>query len=257
MKFILTYEDDSVNEIYIKSLDISNVCRIILEQSKNHSTIKDITAKETYVIPSNTYDNNRNRVNHHSPFRNEHMDEEDDNDVSNRFNNLKDTIETLQPFIDVKVMITKKDNHFFDISFSGNILDILGIISLFNISSLFETSTHALNTDISLTDYLLRGNEFRYHITQSLILRFAAKESGNLNLQTTYDILRNEINKQDLKKYISIVFHKIYSMNIEDAKIIEDTSDKLSMKSILNSKIKELDTDIGRILLGDPGDGNE
>lgn len=241
MKFTICLNNGNNIELEFNSYNAFDICEKITRtiKSSDIQKITTIKASQTYVVKnkkSGMFDENRST-----------------HDIS--IKELKDILDTYSPFINIKVLITNITNYTFDIEFEGNLFDIIGIIKSLDIPSVFQRLDYHLNIDISLYDLLIRDIDSRISLNDSLIIRFISERNGNLGYSKVFDILRNDIPRTGLKEYIGIIFQKIYNQKVEEARVMEINGDKLSLKSILNSKIKELDDEIGNLLK--VGDNNE
>jgi hypothetical protein len=238
MDITLILSDDTELQIECFTYDPYEICDEILGSKElKRKQIKHVKLTEKYVKNVDYEDNgdeDRPRPRGaHGPSTEE----------------LQDLINKYKPFVNTKISIKDITPYTFTIEVEGNIFESLGTLRLFRLTDDFIRYRNYLNTDIAIVNFLLKGTEGRnIDISRSLILRFLSERHCNLNPNNIYEILRHDIAKKDLSDYVSIVFYKVHGFKIDDAKELEEKLDKLSMKAILGSKIKELDDEIARRL---------
>jgi len=236
MDVTLEFIDGTTETFNIFTYDPYEVCDYILSSKEmRRKQITKVKIKEVYV-KNPPYDAN-----------------DDDGHPRPKEPSLEDLqslVRKYQQYIDTKIEVKDVNQFIFNIEMEGNIFDIIGLIKGLKLHDEFCRYRTYLNNDINIINLLLRGTDVRNVDTKrSLILRFLSERHCNLNQQQIFDILRHDIAKKDLTDYVTIVFYKVHGIKIDEAKEIEEKTDKLSIKSILNSKIKELDDEIARRLV--------
>jgi hypothetical protein len=241
MDITLVFSDNTEETFNIHTYDPYEICDYILKsKTLKHKQIKSVKMSETYIKNQDSDDSSDDK---HFGDGSKHGPKEP------TLEDLQNLIHKYTPFINVKIKLNDINPYVFNIELQGNIFDILGITKGLRLQDEFCRYRTYLNNDINIVNFLLRGADGRNIDTgRSLILRFLSERHCNLNTQQIYDILRHDIVKKDLTDYVSIIFYKVHGIKIDEAKEIEEKTDKLSIKSILNSKIKELDDEIARRL---------
>ncbi len=142
-----------------------------------------------------------------------------------------------------KMDIKKTSKFFFDFILEGKLGDVFGAIFALDISHLFTRLDTYMRNDIKLIKILAYNGNLRFDHNLSLIIRFLSEKNSNMNYNSVYDILRRDIKKTELRKFLPDLFKEIYGFPMEKA-VFTSTQDKLNLNSLDDNIIAEIDSDL-------------
>jgi len=163
----------------------------------------------------------------------------------NTFDEYKEFVESIDSVGSTKARIENTSDYMFDLVIEGKLMDIIVYNEYLDVRRKFNLVDTLMENDIILMDSLLRGIVLNHFSTNSsLILRFLSDKNGGMGYEEVLNILKKEIPKNSLKEFLPGIFMELYKCNPEAAKTKPLEVDKMSLKSIRDETVKELDRTI-------------
>jgi hypothetical protein len=160
------------------------------------------------------------------------------NDLS-RVEELKSNIETYNIVSNSKCSIKEINDYIFSIVIVGKLTDSISILQSLNLMN-FKSVDTLMKNDINFIKNLMNKRHDRYDYNYSLIIKYLSDNNCNLPYSRIYDMLTNYNNKAFINKVLLPLFKELYNCEINEARI-KDSTDKLSLQSINENTLKEIE----------------
>jgi hypothetical protein len=161
------------------------------------------------------------------------------------FSDYEELVEMIDSVGSAKTRIENKCDYMFDLVIEGKLMDVIVYDEFLDPRHRFNLVDILMENDIILMDSLLRGVTLNHFSSNSsLILRFLSDKNGGMEYEEVLNILKKEIPKNSLKGFLPDIFVELYKCKPESAKTKPLEVDKMSLKSIKDETVKELDRTI-------------
>ena len=163
---------------------------------------------------------------------------------NNKINELRNTIEEISNCTTTSILIENVTKYTFDIIIEGKLLDVFSMFHNLGLITQYTKLRIYLENDIQLLDTLLNKTKMKGDLSKSLIIRFLSEKNGNVNYNYVFDVLRGDIGKGDLSKFLPLIFKEIYGKEHFNIKFNNMDIDKLTLKNIDDVNLKKIDSEL-------------